>query len=434
MSNRILMIVESVLSLQWKLVLLLFCLGLSIRFVGLIGPHQEGDERIYMHLVMQLESGNGYTLQGSSLLAGGTIDRQQYDHPLFFHPPGGIFLDWLFYRLFGPWGMAIVQLFSYTLFFWSMMLLSVSLGLATSNVALSLVAGLSAFNPLMAHVTLRFWLDGPLLAFTTLAAALFLRAVSRNSRSGALIAGILMGYASLIKLTAFLVIPGLLLLAWFKFSSNRPTAKKSTKRARQRAGTVRGTIKLFLTMTAAAVIVQLPWEIWQWLALGSPFPGWAGKPSASLIAGNAYVAYVTLSRSPWVYLTLTPRILCTLVPSLLMYAVFWKNDRIGWPGFSLIFWIGCVLSAHVAAGYLGYSKVLRYVILVVPASILLFALLFDQAVRTAENSETAPHRRRLIGVLLAVSVVAALLEMGTGIYATFTSNNFLVFPLLGPHY
>jgi len=100
------------------------------------------------------------------------IDRAGYDHPLFFHPPGGIALDWIFYKTLGDWGFAYAQLFSYAVFFGSMMLLAFVLGLGSSTLGLTLVAGLSAFDPMVAHVATRFWLDGPLVAFTTLAVSI----------------------------------------------------------------------------------------------------------------------------------------------------------------------------------------------------------------------------------------------------------------------
>jgi len=122
--------------LRWKLATILFLIGLCMRLPVFGGAHEEGDELIYMNLVLQLDAGHGYTLHGSPLLEQGKTDKDEYDRPLFFHPPGGTALNWVFFKMFGGWGFPIVQLFSYVLFFWSMMLLAYSLQLTASNLAL----------------------------------------------------------------------------------------------------------------------------------------------------------------------------------------------------------------------------------------------------------------------------------------------------------
>ena len=120
----------------------------------------------------------------------------------------------------------------------------------------------SRCTPIMAHVAGRLWLDGPLLAFSTAGAAVFLLSVRRRSTLLACVAAVLLGYASLIKVTAFLVVPGVAALAW-----------AITPRSQYRGLLGRGVLLLALAGT-----IQLPWEIWQWAVVGSPFPGWAGKP------------------------------------------------------------------------------------------------------------------------------------------------------------
>src|SRR5262245_43675120 len=93
-------------ALRWTIAAALFLVGLYLRQSVFQGAHQEGDESIYITLVQQLDGGHGYTLQGSEILTQGLIDREEYDRPLFFHPPGGIVLDWIFYKAIGDWGFA----------------------------------------------------------------------------------------------------------------------------------------------------------------------------------------------------------------------------------------------------------------------------------------------------------------------------------------
>lgn len=220
------------LGLRWKLVVVLFLSGLCLRSIVFIGNHEEGDELIYMNLVAQLDQGYGYTLHKSALIEQGIIDRSQYDQPLFFHPPGGIVLDWLFYDIFGIRGFPLVQLLSYALFFWSMMVLAGSLGVLSGNVGMATTAALSAFSPIMAHVTTKFWLDGPLLAFTTLAMALFSWALVQKRTGWKLVAGLVLGFASLIKVVALLVVPGAILVGWHALKKKQ-TQDKNRATSRQ---------------------------------------------------------------------------------------------------------------------------------------------------------------------------------------------------------
>ena len=205
-------IARGIVGLRWRLVAFIFVMGILLRLPMIGGQHREGDEVIYMSLVGQLDNGHGYTLQKSLLVERGVVDRYQYDRPLFFHPPGGIALFWLSYRLFGESGFPLVQIGCFALFFWSMLFLAHGLGITKTDTGLFLVALLSSFNPIMAHVTTKFWLDAPLLAFATFGSALFLYSFKKKSFATVVVAGIILGYASLIKLTAFLILPGMFLV------------------------------------------------------------------------------------------------------------------------------------------------------------------------------------------------------------------------------
>lgn len=237
----------------WLPVTVYFLIGLLCRSMILTGVHNEGDEIIYSALVQELEAGRGYTLQATPLVRGGWLSPQ-YGKALFFHPPGGIALFWLLYRVFGNVAYPLAQMLSYALFFWSMLFLGSVVHSPLRGAKVHFLAALSAFTPIMTHVTSRFWLDGPLLAFSTLASALFMFAVVRSSVLWATLAGLVMGYASWIKVPAFLILPGLLLLAWSVTES----------------GSRRTTLRLGLLFTCLAVLIQLAWELWYWAAAGSP--------------------------------------------------------------------------------------------------------------------------------------------------------------------
>lgn len=420
-------LVRRLVGLRGWLVAGIFVLGLLLRLPMLGGQHQEGDEAIYRVLVGQLEAGHGYTLQKSQLVERGILDRYQYDRPLFYHPPGGIVLFWLAHRLFGESGFPLVQIGCFALFFWSMLLLAWGLNITKTDTGLFLVALLSSFNPILAHVTTKFWLDAPLLAFATLGAALFLHSLSRKNIALAVVAGIIIGYASLIKLTAFLVLPGIFGVCAV---SVRPLHWR-----------------MFVTYTLCcaipAVLVQAPWEVWQWLAVGSPFPQWAGKPSQTLIRSNSYVYYLTVVRSPWVYLTTTPKVVTTMVPSiaLLMFScVRGKDDRAEKPGdtslshvrataTACLLWMVMVIAFHMGLAFAGYSVLLRYLILMTPASVLLPSIVVPHLMERRLRKGLLVSR---IGrTLLVCAAAAVLVEVATGIDAAMHVPRALIIPLTG---
>ena len=394
-------------------------------------PYLENDERIYIALVEQLDAGRGYTLQGHPIMDEPWIDRAQYDHPLFYHPPGGVALFWLAHGLAGDRGFALVQVACFALFFGSVMLLgwavltegpaataagrATELGAEGLSAALGSLAVLAACTPIMAHVAGRLWLDGPLLALSTAGAAVFLLSTRRRSTALAGAAAVLLGYASLIKVTAFLVLPGVAALAWA--IAPRPQHRELLRRG--------------MLLLAIAAAIQLPWELWQWAVVGSPFPGWAGKPSTSLVAGNPYVYYVTVVRSPWVYTVLLPRVIWTLVPALVILAALRRERELAKRGGALLIWIAVVVGVHVALGATGYAKLLRLVILVTPATAVLFALTVGGAV--GKLSRGQPGRRLGWIALLLLALAGLGGEVAQGLKTSLLDNrrSDLIVPLTG---
>ena len=268
-----------------------------------------------------------------------------------------------------------------------------------AGLALGVAAVLTAFTPIAAHVMNHYWLDGPLLAFTTLSAALFIFGVKRDELKWTLAGGLILGYAALVKLTALFAVPGFILLAWALKPQMRFTAM----------------IRLGLCLLLPALLVHLPWEIWQWKKTGVFLPSSPGKPSPSLIAGNLYVRYVTVGRSPWIYLTVFPRVLWTISASLIVLAKHWQDTALRRKGMALLGWILVILIMQVGLGYFGYSKLMRYAILVTPATVLLFALV------------VAECRGRWLYVLLATGLA---LEVAQGIQTSLIKMD-LIIPILG---
>lgn len=405
----------------WVVVGVLFLLGLMLRVMAMDLPLRrsavqatrwqparcvaclENDEKIFIALTEQLAAGKGYTLRGHPILQQPWISREQYDRPLFFHPPGGVALFWWSHEIAGNAGYALAQVSSFALFFWSTVLLGWLLLQPFDRIALPTLALLAAVTPIMAHVAGRFWLDGPLLAFSSAAAALSLLGALRGKLLLVYLAGALLGVASLIKLTAFLVIPGVAALAW-------AIAKREQHR---------GLIRRGLLFVAIASLIQLPWEIWQWQVVGS---AWAGKPAEQLVRANPYIHFVTVVRPPWIYLELLPQVLWTLVPSLVLWAMQWRNREIRRRGAALVCWIAVVCGAHVALGALGYGKLLRYVILVTPATVVLFALGVGGAVQAIREGRWLPGGKALTIAVLLLAATGLGLEVTQGLRTSLLDN------------
>ena len=384
------------------------------------GAHLEGDEQVYRALVAQLDAGHGYTLIGATFrgvtLVGHGWPADQYGRALFFHPPGGIALFWLLHRLAGESGFALAQILSYAVFYFSLLALARRVVEPLRGPVFHAVAALAAFTPIMTHVVSRYWLDGPMLACTTLAAALFASALERRSVRGALVAGLVMGAASWIKTAAFAMLPGLLVLGW---AMAEPAARRTA-------------LRLGLVFAAVAVAIQLPWELWQWRVVGSAFPAWAGKPSPELVAGNDYVYTLTVARPAWVYLTLMPRALWTLVPSLVCMSATAPGSRARRVGVALLAWIAVVLAVVIGLGLIGYSKLLRYAVLVTPATVLLFGVAVAAVASRLADPAAAGAGRARLKWLVALAAVGLLLETAQGVFTPLLDHGDLIRPVVWP--
>src|SRR5262249_13261045 len=142
------------------------------------------------------------------------LAADQYGKALFYHPPGGMALFWILQLIFGDAGFALAELLCFIVFFWSVMVLGKTLLQPADATALVLLAVSAAFTPILAHVAGRLWLDGPQVAFATAAWAAFAMGWSRRKMWIVCVAGVLLGYASLIKLNAFLIVASAVAAGW----------------------------------------------------------------------------------------------------------------------------------------------------------------------------------------------------------------------------
>ena len=385
--------------------------GIALRIEVFEVPHLEGDERLYAALVDQLRSGQGYTLHGHPILSEPWVIREQYDTPLFYHPPAGIVWFAPFVALFGNRGLDVAQLAAFAVFLAGTMLLAREVVQEWTPGTAGAVALVSAATPIVVHVSIHRWLDGPQVAAAAVAAWLLVRAAKIGTPSAAILAGLGWGATCLVKLNAVLALPGAAALAWVAAEDGEPRRK----------------LRALLVTAGVAGAAVLPWLIAEHTTFGTIFPVWAGKPAARLVAENPFVRHVTLVRTPWAYFRLLPQTEFTLVPSLAILAIARPAGRAGRVAAALVLWAGLIVGANVALGAIGYSKLLRYVVLIEPATVLLPML----ALRSA-RSWRDDGRRAAASIATAALGVACGLEVAQAVQIAYVyPQGAWIRPLLG---
>jgi 4-amino-4-deoxy-L-arabinose transferase-like glycosyltransferase len=360
-------------------------------------PHLEGDERIYAALVEQLRAGHGYTLQGHPILEQDWMVREQYDTSLFYHPPGGIAWFLLFGTLFGARGPDLAQLAAFSIFFVSAILLAREVLPRWTVPVAWCVAVLAAVTPIVAHVSVHRWLDGPQLAALTMGAWLLAVAARRGGTGWAIAAGSALGAACLVKMNAPIAFPGVAALAYAASDDAVPCRR----------------LRAIAIALAVAFALAIPWLLVEYRFFGTVFPSWAGRPSPRLVAENPFIHVITAVRTPWSYLRLLPLTVWTLVPACLTLVVLRPIGRARRVAAALAGWIVLVVAVNMALGGLGYSKLLRYVVLVSPATLLLAGLAAGEGLAAIGG-----RRRRAAAILVAFLAAGIALEAVHGYQVT----------------
>lgn len=361
--------------LRYLPVIIFLVLGICVRLGIFAHSHNDGDERIYQALIEQIDSGAGYTLQGHHILKSGAIEAYHYDTPLFFHPPGGIMFFYLFHKLFGLYGLGIAQIFCFLIFYAGMILLVNEAFKSCDNICLFLVSLLSSFTPIVAHINTKFYIDNPKIAFITLGCALLVRGFSKNKYWIKIIASILLGYSCFIKIDACLIYPVIFILIWLLFS------KKSKRNE---------FLKSITMVSFFGVLFITLWLFWNYYEAGSFFPiGAPGKPGLELLRNDAFIFYVTRVRPPFFYfgslITVMPTTLVTFV--LLIIIIRYSGINAAKLEITGGLCVLLIILFYVCLGFLGYSKLLRYIVIVTPISILLFVDVVHKVFFSVESSE-----------------------------------------------
>jgi hypothetical protein len=386
---------------------LLFAIGLVIRAGALRGEHLESDEQVYRALVVQLLAHHGYNLIGTGAPPE-VLPPAMYGKPLFYHhPPGGIVFFAALLAAFGPPGFGIAQLIAYAAYFFGLLRLrAAAFGEGTPIERLTLAA-LAALSPIGTHVGVHHWLDGPVLAAATLAAAPLLTALRKRDIGRAALAGALLGLASWIKVPALLVLPGVALMAW----GCEPGLARDPRAWRSAA-----------IACVGSLAILAPWEIWQWIVLGPPWLLDPGKPTADLVRTNPFEHYVVVERSAWAYLPLLVTTLWSLVPSSAI--TLGTRGTFRRSALALLGWMAIVVIPHMVLGARGYPKLLRFVILATPAA----ALLASLAVRRLAEVRAEGRVPAWWWAACAALTLGLALEISHGV-AAVVQNQALILPL-----
>lgn len=169
--------------------------------------HIEYDERVFQTLINRIGDGfENYTVQGTPLL--GELWNANYDRPMFFHPPAFVYTARLLAVVFPvPLVPVLLNLATIALvFFIGRRLYDDERGLWA--------AFLAAVCPVTWFISQKIWIDNMLIMMTVASVAAVIWAADRGRVSGYAIAGIVFGIAFLSKVTAVLVFPALLAVAW----------------------------------------------------------------------------------------------------------------------------------------------------------------------------------------------------------------------------
>ena len=168
--------------------------------------HLEGDEMVFRTLIQQVQrSFFHYTLQGTAILP--ELNQQNYDLPIFFHPPAFVYTAALLSFLPLPLVPVLMNLGTIALVFF------IARRLYGDDCALW-AAFLAAVCPVTWFISQKIWLDNMLILTVTASVAAMICATDRARPWPYAVAGAVFGLAFLSKATAVLVAPCLAALAY----------------------------------------------------------------------------------------------------------------------------------------------------------------------------------------------------------------------------
>lgn len=269
--------------------------------------HDEGDEMVFKTLVDQVAKNFfNYSLQGTALLP--QLNQQNYDLPIFFHPPAFVYTALLFSFLPLPLVPVLINLGTIALVFF------IGRRLYGDDRALW-AAFLAAVCPVTWFISQKIWIDNMLILTATASVAAAIWAADDRRAWAYAIAGAVFGLAFLSKVTAVLILVPVFALIWQRDTDGVTPAKA-------------------VAFSIPVVVMAGAWELIlkscnnQWLPSAYPNPDMLAKfPFVALIVARPWYFYlVNLVAITPVYLlaldALRRRQARDLTPAL-WFLVFW---------------------------------------------------------------------------------------------------------------
>jgi hypothetical protein len=115
-------------------------------------------------------------------------------------------------------------------------------------------------------------------------------------------------------------------------------------------------------------------------------------------------------------------VIWTAVPSLLLLGFEWRNRYVRALGLALVTGIAAVVGADIVLGAIGYAKILRYAILVTPATSLLFALVTAALFRAWRDKRPVPGGRPMVAALVVLAMAGLTAQVAQSLRTTFVDN------------
>ncbi len=282
--------------------------------------HLEYDERVFETLVDQVQrSFFNYSLRGTALLA--ELNKQNYDHPIFFHPPAFVYAARALSFMPLPLVPVLMNLVTIALVF--------VIGARWYDDERALWAAfLVAACPVMWFVSQKIWIDNMLILMVTASVAAMSWAADARRPSAYAVAGAVFGLAFLSKGTALLALLPLAALAV----------------QRDAEGVTRAKVAAFLV---PAIALGGWWELTLEVQNREWLP--SALPNADMVARFPFVAEAVAR--PWYSYPLT---LVTITPVyLLALGAVWRRQTRDLPvaAWFVAFWVGATAFGLAGGGY-----------------------------------------------------------------------------------
>jgi 4-amino-4-deoxy-L-arabinose transferase-like glycosyltransferase len=336
---------------MYLMLVIVLCVGISLKISSLDTPHNEWDEQIYLTLVKNLHDNGRYSLQGTSILPN--LSQSIYNKPLFHHPPLYIFLMTPFVYSFGDASSVIVSWLGHILVVLAVFLFS-NYFIRDNIITFRMLIAVT-IDPLLVFTSQKIWIDSLLAGLMAMAIVVFIIGTEYRRRVMWGLSGILLGLSILTKA------PGILAGGIFFVIAIYVYFVKADKNV----------FKDLMFAAVAAVIITAPWFFEFYAYYGKLLPDWL-KPDPWLLENNEFMRMVT--DRPWYYFIkefflLNPLLGLTLIMQCILIKKTTFIEIVLW------FWLLVVVAVLTLIAASGQSFQMRFIVPAVAPIYLLLGLL-----------------------------------------------------------